>query len=223
MKRTPLRERTLPRYTRGEEIFNMVSHIAGGGISVIAAAVMVIYSALYGDVWSIVGAAIFSAALLAVYTVSGVYHGLSIGTAKKVMQVIDHCMIYFLIAGTYTPIVLSAVRRESPVTAWVVFGIEWGLAALAATLTAVDLKKYNKFSFICYIGMGWTAIIVLPQTVRALTLSGFLWILAGGVFYTVGAVFFGVGKKIKYMHSVFHLFVVLGSLCHVVGVTAYAL
>ena len=223
MKRTKLKDRALPTYTRGEEIFNMVSHIAGGGLSVAALVIMVVFAAIKGDGWSVVSVCIFGAALIVLYTMSSIYHGLFFGTAKKVMQVLDHCTIYFLIAGTYTPILLSAVRKTDPVCAWIVFGVEWGLAALAATLTAIDLKKYNKFSFISYIGMGWAAVFALPQTVRALTLAGFFWVLAGGMFYTVGAVFFAVGKKTKYMHSVFHLLTVLGSVCHVIAVLFYAI
>ena len=223
MKRTKLKDRVLPSYSRGEEIFNMVSHIVGGGLGVIALVLCVVFSALKGDTFALVTSIIYGFSLIALYTMSSIYHGLYPNTAKKVMQVIDHCTIYMLIAGTYTPILLVKVREIAPLTAWVLFAFIWSLAILAATLTAIDLKKYNKFSFICYIGMGWAAIFALPQTVRALTLTGFLWILAGGIFYTLGAVFFGVGKKIKYMHSVFHLLTVLGSICHVVAVTLYAL
>lgn len=223
MTRTKLKERILPFYTKGEECFNMVSHIAGGGIGILATAFMVVYAALKGDAWSVVGSSIFGGALVALYTMSSVYHGLRDGTAKRVMQILDHCTIYFLIAGTYTPILLSAVRRVAPFTAWAVFGVEWGLTALAVTLTAIDLKKYSKFSFICYIGLGWAAVFALPQTISALTLTGFMWILGGGIAYTLGAVFFGLGKKHRYMHSVFHIFTVIGSVLHIIGVVGFAL
>ncbi len=223
MQRTKLANRTLPDYTRGEEIFNMVSHIVGGGLGVIVLVISVIYSALCRDAWAVVGSSIYGASMIMLYTVSSVYHGLREGMAKKVLQVLDHCTIYFLIAGTYTPIVLCAVRRYSPALAWTVFGIEWGLTALAATLTAIDLKKYSKFSFVCYIGMGWCIIMAAKQTVYALTVPGFLWILAGGIAYTIGAVFYGVGRNVRYMHSVFHLFVVLGSALQFIGIIFYAL
>ena len=223
MTRTKLRDRVLPNYTRGEEVFNMVTHIVGGGFSVLALVVLVIYSALCKDVWAVVGGAIYGVALIVLYTMSSVYHGLRPPLAKKVMQILDHCTIYFLIAGTYTPILLCAIRRENSLLAWAVFAVEWGITALAVTLTAIDLKKYRVFSFVCYIGMGWCIIFAAKATVAALTLNGFLWILAGGISYTLGAVFFGVGKRVKYMHSVFHIFVVIGSVLQFVGIIFYAL
>lgn len=223
MQRTKLANRTLPDYTRGEEIFNMVSHIAGGGLGLSVLVISVIYSALHRDAWAVVGSCIYGASMIMLYTVSSVYHGLKSGTAKKVLQVLDHCTIYLLIAGTYTPILICALRRCSPALAWTVFGIEWGLSALAVTLTAIDLKKYAKFSMTCYIGMGWCIITAAKQTVSAMTPAGFLWLLAGGIAYTVGAVFYKIGQNIRYMHSVFHLFVVLGSGLQFIGILFYAL
>lgn len=223
MRRTCLANRSLPDYTRGEEIFNMVSHIVGGGIGVLVLVAGVIFSALCRDVWAVVGCSIYGASMIMLYTMSSVYHGLKNGTAKKVMQVLDHCTIYFLIAGTYTPILLGAMRRAYPAIAWTVLGIQWGLTALAVTLTAIDLKKYSKFSMACYIGMGWCIIAAAVPTVKALTVPGFLWILAGGIAYTLGAVFYGVGKNIRYMHSIFHVFVVIGSILQFFGVFFYAL
>ncbi len=201
----------------------MVSHIVGGAFGIIVLVISVIFSALYRDAWAVVGSSIYGASMIMLYTMSSVYHGLKNGMAKKVLQVIDHCTIYFLIAGTYTPILLCAMRRAYPVIAWVVFGIEWGLTALAATLTAIDLKKYSKFSFACYIGMGWCIIAAIVPTIKALTLSGFLWVLAGGIAYSLGAVFYSVGRNVRYMHSVFHIFVVLGSILQFIGIFFYAI
>lgn len=212
MTRTPIRNRLLPDYTRGEEIFNFVSHIVGGGFGVIALVLCVIRSALHHDPWAVVSSAIYGASLIALYTMSSVYHALTHPTAKKVLQVLDHCTIYFLIGGTYTPILFCAIRTVSPVWAWVLFGIVWGLAVMAATFTAIDLKKYAVLSMICYIGMGWCIIIAAPTAIKAIEFSGFIWLLAGGIAYTVGAIFYGFGKKCRYIHSVFHLFVVLGSI-----------
>ncbi len=214
MKRTRLSDRKLPNYTKGEEVFNMVSHIVGGGLGIAALALCVIFSALHRDPWAIVSSSIYGVSLIALYTMSSVYHGLHRGTAKKVLQVIDHCTIYFLIAGTYTPILFCAIRPISPVTAWSMFGIVWGCAALAATLTAIDLKKYAVFSMICYIGMGWCVIFALKLVIQAMGLWGFLLLLLGGVFYSIGAILYGWGKTRRYMHSIFHLFVVLGSVLH---------
>lgn len=223
MKRTSLAMRVLPDYTKGEEIFNMVTHIVGGGVGVIVLVVSVIYSILKSDAWAVVGSSIYGACMVLLYTMSSVYHGLKKGTAKKILQVLDHCTIYFLIAGTYTPILLCAMRRENPIIAWIVFGIEWGLTALAVTLTAIDLKKYSKFSFICYIGMGWCIIAAIVPTINALTMNGFLWVLGGGLAYTLGSVFYGVGRNVRYMHSVFHIFVVIGSIIQFIGIILYAL
>ena len=223
MTRIKLRDRALPDYTKGEEVFNMVSHIVGGGFGVIALVWLVLKSALTGDAWAVVGSSIYGASLIMLYTMSSVYHGLKSSTGKKVLQVLDHCTIYFLISGTYTPILLSGIRPIYPVIAWVVFGVEWGLTALAVTLTAIDLKKYSIFSMICYIGMGWCIIAAAGPTVKALTPAGFLWVLAGGIAYTLGAVFYGVGRKKRYMHSVFHIFVVLGSVLQFVGILRYVI
>ena len=212
MKRTKLSDRLLPDYTKGEEIFNMVSHIVGGGLGIVALVLCVVFSALHRDPWAIVGSSIYGVSLIALYTMSSVYHGLRPGTAKKVLQVMDHCTIYFLIAGTYTPILFCAIRPSSPVTAWVLFGVIWGCVALAATLTAIDLKKYATFSMICYIGMGWCVIFAIKIVIHAMGFRGFLLLLLGGISYTIGAVLYGLGRTRRYMHSIFHLFVVLGSI-----------
>ena len=223
MKRTKLSDRHLPDYTKGEEIFNMVSHIVGGGLGVIALALCVVFSALHRDPWAIVGSSIYGVSLIALYTMSSVYHGLRPGTAKKVLQIIDHCTIYFLIAGTYTPILFCAIRPASPVTAWVLFGVVWGCTALAATLTAIDLKKYSVFSMICYIGMGWCIVLAGRLTIEVLGPWGFMLLLLGGIAYTIGAVLYGLGKTRRYMHSIFHLFVVLGSILQFFSIFFYVI
>ena len=223
MKRTKLIDRLLPDYTNGEEIFNMVSHIVGGGLGVIYLVLCVVFSAIKGNVWGVVSSAIYGASVIALFTMSSVYHGVKPGKAKKVLQVIDHCTIYFMIAGTYTPIMLSLLRKTRPVTAWVVFGIVWGIAALAITLTAIDLKKYNIFSMICYIGMGWCIIFTAVPVYKALTFNGFMWLLGGGIMYTIGAVLYGIGAKKRYIHSVFHVFVVLASIMHFVCIFFYVI
>ena len=128
-----------------------------------------------------------------------------------------------MIAGTYTPIMLSLVRKTNTVIAWVIFGIVWGIAALAITLTAIDLKKYKVFSMICYIGMGWCVILTIVPVYKALTFWGFMWLLGGGIMYTIGAVLFGIGSRVKYIHSVFHIFVVLASIMHFICILLYTL
>ena len=223
MKRTPIDQRELPDYTRGEEIMNMVTHIVGGGIGVIVLILGVVLAARRRDAWSVVSVCIYGLTMIWLYTMSSVYHGLRPGRAKKVLQVLDHCTIYALIAGTYTPILLAGIRSQHPILAWVFFGLEWGLLALATTLTAIDLEKYDVLSMICYIAMGWLIILAVPQTIEALTQAGFYWLLAGGIAYTVGAVLYGIGSKRRWFHSVFHLFVVLGSILQAAAILGYLL
>lgn len=223
MKRTKLADRILPDYTNGEELMNMISHIVGGGLGVVALVLCVTFSAIRHNPWGVVGSAIYGASLILLYTSSSVYHGLRPGIGKKVMQVIDHCTIYFLIGGTYTPILLCSIRPVSPAWAWVLFGIVWGLAAMATTFTAIDLKKYSVLSMICYIGMGWSVVIAARTAIEAMTVPGSLWCLAGGILYTVGAVLYGLGKKRRYMHSIFHLFVVGGSIAQFICIFFYVL
>ena len=223
MKRTKLSDRVLPDYSRGEELMNTVTHIVGGALGVAALTLCVVFAALRHNVYGVVGSAIYGASLIALYTVSSVYHGLKPGMGKKVMQIVDHCTIYFLIAGTYTVIVLSAIRPRYPVLGWGLFAFEWAMAALATTLTAIDLKKYNVISMICYIGLGWAIIPLARQALEVLTLPGFLFLLLGGIAYTIGAVLYGIGSRKKWMHSVFHIFVVLGSVLQFFAVLLYAI
>ncbi len=219
-KRLKLRERTLPRYSVGEEVMNMVTHIVGGAMGIL---VLVLCLWKAQGVAETVGAAVYGFSMIALYTVSSVYHGLRPGTAKKVMQVLDHCTIYLLIAGTYTPILLAAFLPVYPGICWGLMIMEWGLTALAVTLTAIDLKKYNVFSMVCYIFLGWGILFFVMQALRVLTVPGFLWTLAGGIAYTVGAVLYGIGSKKKWFHSVFHIFVVLGSTLQAVAILKYVL
>ena len=160
--------------------------------------------------------------MIALYCVSSIYHGLRPGMGKKVMQVIDHCTIYFLIAGTYTVMALSAIRPTYPRLGWGLFFFEWAMAAIAVTLTAIDLKAYSVLSMVCYIGMGWAIIPFARIVLEVLTLPGFLLLLLGGISYTIGAVLYGLGRTRKWMHSVFHIFVVLGSFLQFLSVLMYA-
>ena len=222
MTRTKLKDRKLPDYTRGEEIFNMVSHIVGGALGVIALILCVILAALHKNVWGVIGGSIYGLSLILLYTMSSIYHGLSPRlTAKKVFQVIDHCSIFVLIAGTYTPIALSSLRAYSPILGWTIFGAIWALAALGITLNAIDLKKYSVFSMICYLFMGWLVVFAAKPTYLALGLRAIALLLAGGISYTVGAVIYVACRKKRYGHSIFHLFVVLGSFLHFLCILLY--
>jgi len=221
--RTKLKDRPLPTYTRGEELFNMISHIVGGAIGIAALVLCIVFSAVHKNGYGLAGSIVYGISMITLYTMSSIYHGLREGTAKRVMQVLDHCTIYLLIAGTYTPILLSAMRPIDPVASWILLGVVWGLSAVAITLTAIDLKKYSVFSMICYIGMGWCILFKVPLLIQAVGWGGFWLILLGGVCYTVGAVLYGVGRTKKYMHSIFHLFVIAGSVLHLLAILIYVL
>lgn len=221
MKRTKLADRQLPSYTKGEEIFNMVSHIVGGGLSIVALVLCIITAALHGSGYGVVASVIYGITMIGLYTMSSIYHGLRPCTGKKVMQIIDHCAIYFMIAGSYTPVLFVTIRERSTALCWILFAIEWGLAAIATTLTAIDVKKYQPFSMVCYIGMGWIIIFFIKFLISAIGLAGVLWFLAGGILYTIGAVIFGF--KRKYAHSIFHVFIILGSIAHFFAIILYVL
>lgn len=212
MKRTSLKDRTLPSYTKGEEIFNMVTHIVGGALGITYLVLCVIMAAVHHNPYGVVSSAIYGASVILLFTMSSIYHGLRPGMAKKVLQVIDHCTIYVMIAGTYTPVTLSAIRPISPAIGWVIFGIVWGVTAIAMVFTAIDHNKFKRLSMICYIGLGWCIIGFWPITYKAIGLGGAVFLALGGILYTIGAILYGVGKKKRYIHSLFHIFVDVASL-----------
>lgn len=213
MKRTKLSERELPNYTKGEEIFNMTSHIVGTVLGIITTALCVIMSAIHNNVYGIVSSSIYGATMIILYTMSSIYHGLSPRCkGKKVFQVLDHCTIFLLIAGSYTPFALCTFREYEPITGWLIFGVIWAMAILGITLNAIDLKKYKIFSMICYLGMGWAVICKINLLPELIGRNGLILLVAGGISYTIGTIFYGLGRKHKYMHSIFHLFILLGSL-----------
>ena len=222
-KRTKLINRQLPQYYRGEEIMNMTTHIVGGGIGIIALVLCILKAAFSGNALGIITGCVFGVSMINLYAMSSIYHGLIPSTAKKVLQILDHCSIYLLIAGTYTPILVCSILPEYPYIALGLLIMEWALAVLATTLTAIDLKIYNVFSMICYIFMGWGIIFFLPIAISALGDPAFYLILTGGIFYTLGAILYGIGSKKHWFHSVFHIFVVLGSLFHALAIILYVL
>ena len=223
IKRTKLADRLLPDYYRGEEIMNMVTHIVGGALGVVALPLCMIFAGLHDNLYGVIGSAIYGICMIAMYSLSSIYHGLRLGMAKKVLQVLDHCTIYFLIAGTYTVLSLSALRPVYPKLAWGMLIFQWVLTAISVTLTAIDLKQYRVYSMVCYICMGWAILPFFPQTIVALTETGFALLLAGGISYTIGAVLYGIGSKKHWMHAVFHIFVVLGSLLQFLCILLYGL
>lgn len=223
MKRTKLKDRNLPDYTKGEEIFNSVSHGVGAVFGIAALVLCVVMAALRGNARAVVSAAIYGSTMILLYTASAVYHGITHVFAKKVLQVIDHCTIFFLIAGTYTPITLVTLHDIKSAYGWSLFGVVWGITVIGCVFTAIDWKKFNLLSMICYLGMGWCIIIFIKDVAQAIGTGGTVFLTLGGVLYTVGAVLYLLGAKHRYFHSVFHLFVLGGSMAHFFTILLYIL
>ena len=224
MKRTKLKDRILPTYTKGEEIFNMVSHIVGGVTGIVTIVLCSVFGAIRDNAYGVVSGVIFGVSMIFLYTMSSLYHGLKPNSkSKKIFQILDHCAIFVLIAGSYTPFALCTLREYSTALGWVIFGIIWGFAILGITLNSIDLKKYKVFSMICYLAMGWCIVVRGDLLPKLLGPVGFALLLAGGLIYTLGAVLYGIGKKRKYVHSVFHICVFLGNLLHVLCVLLYVM
>ena len=212
MKRVKLCDRVLPTYTKGEEIINMVSHIIGAACGVAATVLCIVFAAIHQNVYGVITGAIYGSTMIILYTMSSIYHGLKHdSTAKKVFQIIDHCTIFLLIAGSYTPFALCTFREYNAVLGWTLFGVIWGIAVIGITLNSIDLKRYKMFSMICYLAMGWCIVVKFSILPELLGQMGVALLVTGGIAYTIGAIFYGLGKKYKYMHSVFHFLIIVGS------------
>lgn len=225
MKRTKIDDRELPVYSRGEEIFNMTSHIVGAGMALIVLIACIAVSVIHKNWWGLGTGIIFGVSMIVMYIMSSIYHGLSLrkARAKKILQVIDHDMIFVLIAGSYTPFALCTFRPHDPVLGWSILLVTWGVTALGVTLTSIDWKKYRVFSMICYIAMGWCIIVRADLIPALLGPGGTILLVAGGIAYTIGAILYGVGVRKKWMHSIFHLFILVGSLYHSICILLYVL
>ncbi|MEE0762467.1 MAG: hemolysin III family protein [Acutalibacteraceae bacterium] len=208
------------RYTLGEEIFNSVTHGVGSLLSIAGTVVLIVFSAINSDAFAVVSSAVYGASLIILYTMSTLYHSITNEKAKKFFRIMDHNTIFFLIAGTYTPYTLAVLR--SPL-GWVLFGVVWGAAAIGIVLNSIDLEKFSKISVVCYIAMGWVIIIAVKPLMNSMPFISFALLVAGGIFYTIGVIFYAI-KKVKYFHSVWHIFTVIGSALHYFSVfTAIAL
>lgn len=221
---TSIAKKNLYGYTKGEEIFNWVSHTVGAGLGIAALVLLIVFAATgTGTALDIVGVCIFGATLIILYTISTLYHALTNEKAKKVFKVLDHCSIYLLIAGTFTPICFSLIDTVGYKMIILVSAI-WATAILGIILYACFPKKLKVLHVILYIAMGWSILFVAKDFVAGLKLinamSSLYFLLAGGIAYTVGVIFYAI-KKVPYFHSVFHLFVLGGSVCHFFAVLLY--
>jgi len=201
---------------RGER-FNSITHLVGAVLAMAGGILLIVLGARAGDPWKIVSFSIYGAMLLCLYLASTLYHSLK-GRAKRIWCKFDHCAIYLLIAGSYTPFALVSLRGA---WGWSLFGGVWGLAILGIVQEIWLAKGLRIFSLILYVLMGWLAIIAVFPLIHALTWDGFLWLAAGGVVYTVGIAFYATDEKWRYGHGVWHLFVLGGSACHYVAVLRY--
>jgi len=209
-------------YTLGEEIFNSVTHGVGGLISIASLVLLIVFAAIYGDGWCMASGIVYGITLIILYTMSTLYHAITPPKAKTVFRVFDHCSIFLLIAGTYTPYSLVALRKvdfHGLSLGWLIFGIIWALAIFG--IVFASMRKLNKFiEFPLYVVMGWLIIFSINDLMEIIPFSGFVLLLAGGIVYTVGAVFF-VLHKFRYMHSIWHIFVLGGSILHFLSVILY--
>ena len=221
MKRIKLSERLLPDYTLGEEIFNAISHGVGVPLGIVVCVLCAIKT--YGDLLPFIGALIFGCSMIVLYALSTLYHSFRPSITKKVFQILDHCTIYLLIAGTYTPILLTVIIPNAPVVGWGLLIFQWGVSVVAIVLNAIDLHYYRHFSNISYIALGWAIILVAPMAFPLLDPFCLLYLVLGGISYTVGAVAFFIGIKRHWFHSIFHVFVVLGSFLHFIAIYCYML
>lgn len=208
-----------PVYSKGEDLFNAISHVVGGALGIVFAIIAFCMASENPSSNKFLAIAIYSFSVITLYTMSALYHFLPQGsTAKRIFRIFDHCTIFILIAGCYTPFCLITFWNE-PIGK-IIFGVEWGVAVLGITFNAINMhwKAVKILSQIGYVVMGWMIVFVVRRLVESVSLACFLWLLAGGVFYTVGILFYALGKKKKYMHCVWHVFVLIGSILQFVSI-----
>lgn len=212
------KEISIPSYSLGEELFNAISHGFGALLSIAALVLMLIRAR---NALEVTTAAIFGTSMIFLYTISCVYHALSPGLrGKKVLRVLDHCSVFLLVFGTYIPASLLGV---SGVRGWLLFGLVAFFTALGIVFTALDLERYQLAAVICQLLSGWSILMGASNLRAALGLQGLIWMIAGGVMYSIGAILYGIGKNRKYCHSVFHVFCLLGTFCHFWAIYKYLL
>ncbi|MCH5188211.1 MAG: hemolysin III family protein [Oscillospiraceae bacterium] len=206
-------------YSIGEEIFSSVSHGIGALIGIAALVLMVVFAARAHNVYGVVSGSIYGATMILLFTMSTLYHAIQAPRAKKVFRVIDHCSIYLLIAGTYTPVMLCTLRQHG---GWAMFGVVWGVSILGIVLNSINLEKFKLISLISYIVLGWAVVTMWSPMRAGLPMAGIWLLISGGLVYMVGVIFYCL-KKIPYMHSIWHLFVLGGSVLHFLCILLYVM
>lgn len=207
----------IPKYTLSEEIVNAVTHGIGASLSIAALILCIIFSK---NTLSVVSSIVYGSTSIILYLMSTLYHSFKINNAKRIFRIIDHCSIFLLIAGTYTPYVLLVLPRS---LGWSIFGIIWSCAIIGIILNSIDLGKYKKISMILYLIMGWMIIFSFDKLLSSMDIKGIYLMLSGGILYTLGAIFYALGKKKKYIHSLFHIFVLAASICFFFSIFLYVI
>ena len=202
-----------------EEVMNAVTHGIGTLLAVAGLVLLVVFAHLYGDVWHMVSFAIYGTTLVLLYLASTLYHSFTNERLKYIFKILDHSAIYLLIAGTYTPFTLVPLHG---VLGWTVFGMVWGLAILGIVLKVFFVGRFKFISTLCYILMGWFIVFAIKPLIAAVPETGIIWLFAGGLFYTLGSIFY-LWHKLPYNHAIWHLFVLAGSISHFIAVFFYVL
>lgn len=201
------------------EKFNAWTHLVGAILATIGAVWMLVVATMTGEIWKIISVAVYGVALVMLYSASTVYHSVR-GRAKVIMQKVDHFSIYLLIAGSYTPFCLVTLHGT---WGWTLFGIVWTLAIIGILQEIKPRSEARVMSIVIYAVMGWIVLVAVKPLIAALGMAGFIWLALGGVFYTVGIIFFAFDTKVRHFHGVWHLFVIAGSLLHFVAISRYVL
>lgn len=217
-------KKALPTYTKGEEIFSAVSHIVGASFGLFVLIYGIVVTSITFNGYKLASMIVYGLSILLLYLMSALYHFLPVGKAKKVFRIFDHCTIFLLIAGSYTPFCLITLRSVGA-WGWTIFGIEWGLAILGITFNAINMHWFvvKLLSQTAYVVMGWCILLCAPKLFAILSIPGFVLLLAGGIMYTVGIIYFALGAKRKYNHSIWHLYCLIGTILQFLCVALYVL
>ena len=204
-------------YSLGEEIANSITHGVGAALSIVALTLMVVYAAFGADPWRIVSVSIFGASLIILYLASTLYHAIPLPSVKRMLRIFDHCSIYLLIAGTYTPFLLVSMRGP---WGWSLFGVLWGCALAGIVFKLFFIGRWDKIATLLYVAMGWVIVVAMKPVIEAVPSGALLLMLIGGLAYTGGVVFY-LWDRIPYNHAIWHLFVLGGSLAHFFAIFFY--
>ena len=214
---------TIPKYSLSEELMSAISHGIGVILSIFILVTCIVEAAIHHNGFGVMGSIIYGINSIILYLISTLYHSLKPNRAKKVFRIMDHCSIYLLIAVTYTPYALVTLRNISLFVGWTVFATVWLCAIIGTIFTAIDMNKFKIPGLVLYLVMGWIILFNVKTLIAGIDHNGLVMIVTAGIIYTVGAILYGIGKKVKYMHSVFHVFVLIASILFYISIMKYVL